>query len=1201
MSFTKKPIYLILCLILAVVLAGCSGLNAVQTATVAPTVEEPTAVPAEPTAEAAAPAADTTAETAEQPVEEAEATAAEVTEETAEQPAEEAEAPAAEMTEENAEQPAEEAEASAVEATEETVEQPAEEAEAPATETTEETAEQPAEEAEAPAAEVTEETAEQPAEEAEAPAAEATEETAEQTAEEAEESVTAAATVDGDAVSLEDFTQAATFNRYQYLNMYNQYAQMYSMYGLPLDSLDEQMVGILGEAGKERLGSEVIDQLTYDKVLEKEAKEAGLEISEDEVYTQLKTMFGYEDPKPEEEGLAGMDSFNVTLNATDSEDDKNNNFRRYAQTILDSAYGSAVSFDYLKTYAKNILIDNKLFAQELENRVFEAEMVSARHILVEDEETARDILAKLDAGEDWAALASEHSLDTSNKDNSGDLGWFGRGEMVAEFEEAAFGLEPGEISEPVKTNFGYHIIASDGKEVRPLSGSALQNAQNAAYDEWTMSLRAKHDIQSNPDVWMDAVPMTPAFTPTANPTTVEEPVMAEPVDEEPAEAEAAAEEPAEAEAAAEEPAEAETPAEEPAEAEAAAEETAETEVSAEDPVKAEAPAEEPVEVEAVAEEPAEAETPAEETAKTDAPAEEPAEAEAATEEIAETEAPAEEPLEAEAAAEETAETEVPAEEPVEAEAAAEETVETEAPAEEPAEAEEPTEETAETEAPAEEPVEAEAAAEETAEEPVKAEAATEESVETEAPAEEPAVIDAVAVAEADTEDTEAEVPEQAEESTQEDVIVAMVDGKTPIYADDFVNMATYNRYQILATYNQYAQYYAMFGLPLDDVNAYYEDYLGESGKQELGEATVDMLTYLKMLEEEADAQGIHISDKEVTTQMKKVFGYEEDTAEAEESLGLDSFNLMADAGFDSEEDDMEFRAYMDMNLDMAFDGRITYEFFRDSIRHSMMENAVVDKLLEGRVFEGEMVNARHILVEEEETAKDILAKLDAGEEWDALAAEYSLDTGNKDNGGALGWFGRDVMVDEFEDAAFALEPGQISEPVQTSFGWHIIASDGKEMRPLEDEALESAQSAVYQEWYDGLKAKHQVESYPEIWLPLVPTEPVFEPVVIDTDAENSDIPTFHIISDDEENSEEEEEKDEDEDELLSIINTEQEEALTISNTEQENVAYTINNDAEMDRGETAVSETEVQAESEPTQVPEQEKSDFSLSNTAENK
>ena len=1102
MSFKKSPVYFILCLILAAALAGCGGQSAAPTATVAPTVAEPTAVPAEPTTE------------------EAEAPVAEATEEIAEQPVEEAEVPVAEESLETVEQPAEEVEAPVAEEPLETAEQPVEEAEAPVAEEPLETAEQPVEEAEAPVAEEPLETVEQPAEEAEVPMVEEPLETVEQSAEETE-TIAAdriAATVDGEPVSLETFIQAVTFNRYQYLNMYSQYAQMYSMYGLPLDSLDEQMVGILGEDGKERLGSEVIDQLTYDKVLEMEAKEAGLEITEDEVYGQLKTMFGYEDPEPEEEGLAGLDSFNVTLNATDTEDDKNNNFRSYAQTILDSAYGSAVSFDYLKNYAKNILTDNKLFEKDLEDRVFEAEMVSARHILVEDEDTAKEILAKLDAGEDWATLASEHSLDTSNKDNSGDLGWFGRGEMVAEFEEAAFGLEPGEISEPVQTSFGYHIIASDGKEVRPLSGSALQNAQNAAYDEWTMSLRAKHDIQSNPEVWMNAVPMIPAFVPSV--TTA--------------------------------------PAEEPAAEETVVEETVETE----------APAEEPAAEEALVEE----------TAESDVPAEEPAAEEAVVEETVETEAPAEEPAAEEALVEETAESDVPAEEPAAEEPVAEETVETEALAEEPAAEEAVVEETVETEAPAEEPAAEEAVVEETAE--------------TEVPAEEPAMIEAVPIVETEAEVIESTEPEQAEETASEEVIVAMVDGKTPIYADDFVNMATYNRYQILATYNQYAQYYSMFGLPLDDVNAYYEDYLGEGGRQELGEATINMLTYLKMLEQEAEDMGIQISSKEVTTQMKQTFGYEEDDAQAESSLGLDSFNLLADEGFD-EDNDIDFRAYMDMNLDMAFDGKITYDFFHDSIYHSMLENAVVEDILEGRIFEGEMVNARHILVEEEETAKEILSKLDAGEDWDALAAEYSLDTGNKDNGGNLGWFGRDVMVTEFEDAAFALEPGEISEPVKTSFGWHIIASDGKEMRPLEDEALESAQSAVYQEWYDDVVAKHQVESYPETWLPLVPMEPVFTPIVIDT--ENSDIPTFHILPDGEENSEEEE------DELLSIVNTEQEEALTISNTEQENVAYTLNNDAEMERGETSGSEAEVQAESQSEQSSEQEKGDFSLSNTAENK
>ena len=73
--------------------------------------------------------------------------------------------------------------------------------------------------------------------------------------------------------------------------MYRQYAQMYTMYGLPLDSLNEQVEGILGESGRERMGLESIDQLTYDRVLELEAEKEGLEISDEEVYTQMKFMF----------------------------------------------------------------------------------------------------------------------------------------------------------------------------------------------------------------------------------------------------------------------------------------------------------------------------------------------------------------------------------------------------------------------------------------------------------------------------------------------------------------------------------------------------------------------------------------------------------------------------------------------------------------------------------------------------------------------------------------------------------------------------------------------------------------------------------------------------------------------------------------------------------------------------------------------
>jgi len=83
--------------------------------------------------------------------------------------------------------------------------------------------------------------------------------------------------------------------------------------------------------------------------------------------------------------------------------------------------------------------------------------VHAAHILVKIEEDARAIKADLDNGFNFEAIAKNKSQCPSGK-KGGDLGWFGRGQMVKEFEKAAFSLKKGEISEPVKTQFGWHII-----------------------------------------------------------------------------------------------------------------------------------------------------------------------------------------------------------------------------------------------------------------------------------------------------------------------------------------------------------------------------------------------------------------------------------------------------------------------------------------------------------------------------------------------------------------------------------------------------------------------------------------------------------------------------------------------------------------------------------------------------------------------
>ncbi|WP_142826873.1 peptidylprolyl isomerase [Planococcus soli] len=130
--------------------------------------------------------------------------------------------------------------------------------------------------------------------------------------------------------------------------------------------------------------------------------------------------------------------------------------------------------------------------------------VEASHILAATQEEADEVKAKLDEGGDFAELAAEYSTDTANAESGGALGAFGAGEMAPEFEEAAFSMEVDEISDPVQTDYGFHIIQVTGKteaaeanledSKEQIKETLFDEALNTKYAEWLAEKTESYDV-----------------------------------------------------------------------------------------------------------------------------------------------------------------------------------------------------------------------------------------------------------------------------------------------------------------------------------------------------------------------------------------------------------------------------------------------------------------------------------------------------------------------------------------------------------------------------------------------------------------------------------------------------------------------------------------------------------------------------------
>ena len=246
--------------------------------------------------------------------------------------------------------------------------------------------------------------------------------------------------------------------------------------------------GELNKLLQSQYGSTALDSLITNKIVELEAKKLDIKVSDKEIAEEYKTYT--ESYGGEEALLKSLESYNMTKK------DVEKDIKNYLLTLK-------VMEDYIDVTDEDV----KAYYEENKESFNTEEQVQASHILVEDEATANEVIKKLNAGEDFGELAHEYSTDTVSAEAGGELGYFSKGQMVEEFENAAFAMKVGEVSKtPVKTEHGYHIIKVTDKKAAVKSNfeSAKEEARkklveervNEQYQAWVEEKMKEYDIKT---------------------------------------------------------------------------------------------------------------------------------------------------------------------------------------------------------------------------------------------------------------------------------------------------------------------------------------------------------------------------------------------------------------------------------------------------------------------------------------------------------------------------------------------------------------------------------------------------------------------------------------------------------------------------------------------------------------------------------
>lgn len=355
-------------------------------------------------------------------------------------------------------------------------------------------------------------------------------------------------TVNGEKVTVREFQVRVKVARQQLIDQFIQYYQMAQMFGMDpntdsslastFDSISSQLENATD------LGRQVLTIMENDLLMKQYAQANGIVVTSEEVEKAIRDAYRYyPDGTPTPAATAtplvystlsaaqlnlitATPTLTPTLTATPAPTNTPaptiTPFPT-ATPLTEQAFNERYQegLDYYKNIGmseemfKRVFFEYALYREKIKAAVtvdvpHEEEQVWARHILVADEETANMVQTMLLAGGDFASLAAKYSLDTGSKDNGGDLGWFGRGVMLAEFETAAFSQAIGEIGKPVQSLYGYHIIQVLGHETRPLTAEEYEAAEEEAFNLWLEQQRAAATI-TRADNWESYVPAKPTL------------------------------------------------------------------------------------------------------------------------------------------------------------------------------------------------------------------------------------------------------------------------------------------------------------------------------------------------------------------------------------------------------------------------------------------------------------------------------------------------------------------------------------------------------------------------------------------------------------------------------------------------------------------------------------------------------------------